>query len=154
VLKGVSRLARGGPVPGRDRPPAPAATTFRTRHPEGVTLIELLIVMLVIGVLASIAIPKFGSVKQRAYRTQGLADLSSLRVAEEAFFADSNRYGTFAEVATRFSPTMGAPAVLPAIWYWSATVTHPQLPGMTCGIAVATTNPVDASSGEGEPICK
>jgi prepilin-type N-terminal cleavage/methylation domain-containing protein len=126
------------------------------RNRKGFTLIELLIVVVIIGILASIAIPKFSSVKQRAYKTQSIADLGSLRIAEEAFFTDSNRYGTLAEVANKFSSTtgVGTPTVAPTRSYWSATLTHPQIPGMTCGIAVATVNPVDAGAGEGEPICK
>ena len=38
--------------------------------------------------------------------------------------------------------------------YWSATVTHSQLVGISCGIAVNTTNPTVPSAGEGEPACK
>jgi prepilin-type N-terminal cleavage/methylation domain-containing protein len=126
------------------------------RHRDGFTLIELLVVIVIIGMLAAIAIPKFSSVKQKAYRTQGVADLSSLRVAEESFFVDSNRYGTLAEVANRFSSTtgVGTPTIAPTISYWSATLIHPQIPGMLCGIAVATTNPVDLGAGEGEAICR
>lgn len=122
----------------------------------GFTLIELLIVVVVIGILASIAIPKFGSVKQKGYRTQAIADLGSLRTAEEAFFADSNRYATLAELTTKFSgtPGVGVPIVSPSMSSWSATLTHPHVPGMVCGIAVATPNPVLTGVGEGEPFCK
>ena len=123
---------------------------------KGFTLIELLIVVVIIGILAAIAIPKFSSVKQKGYKTQAISDLTSLRTAEETFFTDSNRYAALAELSTKFSSTsgVGAPTIVPSTSYWSATLTHPQIPGMTCGIAVATTNPVLASAGEGEPICK
>jgi type IV pilus assembly protein PilA len=144
------------PVPVRDPPPSLSATQSMIRDRRGFTLIELLIVIVIIGLLAAIAIPKFSSVKQKTYTSQGIADLGSLRIAEESFFVDSNRYGTLAEVANRFSSTtgVGTPTIAPTISYWSATLTHPQVPGMTCGIAVATTNPVDVSAGEGEPICR
>ena len=126
------------------------------RNRAGFTLIELLIVVVIIGIIASIAIPKFSSVKQKGYRSQAIADLTSLRTAEEAFFTDSNRYGTLVEVANKFSSTtgVGIPTITPNRGYWSATLLHPQIPGMLCGIAVATVNPVEPAAGEGEPICK
>src|SRR5437016_314155 len=110
------------------------------RNRKGFTLIELLIVVVIIGILAAIAIPKFRSVKQKAYKTQAISDLTSLRTAEETFFTDSNRYATLAQLGSNFSKTsqVGSPAIVASTSYWSATVTHPQIPGMICGIAVAT----------------
>ena len=126
------------------------------RNRKGFTLIELLIVVVIIGILAAIAIPKFSSVKQKGYKTQAISDLTSLRTAEETFFTDSNRYGSLAEVANKFSSTsgVGIPTIVPSTSYWSATLTHPQIPGMTCGISVATANPTNPAAGEGEPVCK
>jgi type IV pilus assembly protein PilA len=126
------------------------------RNRKGFTLIELLIVVVIIGILAAIAIPKFSSVKQKGYKTQAISDLTSLRTAEETFFTDSNRYADLSEITTKFSSTsgVGTPSIVPSTSYWSATLTHPQIPGMTCGISVATTNPVNAAAGEGEPVCK
>src|ERR1044071_692840 len=119
------------------------------RNRKGFTLIELLIVVVIIGILAAIAIPKFSSVKQKGYRTQAISDLTSLRTAEETFFTDSNRYGTLAELGTKFSSTsgVGTPVIAPSTSYWSATLTHPQIPTMTCAIAVSTTNPLKAGAG-------
>ena len=124
------------------------------RNRKGFTLIELLIVVVIIGILAAIAIPKFSSVKQKGYKTQAIAELQSLKTAQETFFTDSNRYGALAELSG-FSHTsaVGMPVVTPSTSYWSATLTHPQIPGMTCAIAVATTNTISASAGEGEPRC-
>src|ERR1051325_10927686 len=124
-------------------------------HRKGFTLIELLVVVLIIGILAAVAIPKFSSVKQKGYRSQAISDLTSLRIAEETFFTDSNRYAALNELST-FSSTngMGITLIGNSTSYWSATVTHPHLPGMICGIAIATVNPVDPGAGEGEPGCK
>jgi type IV pilus assembly protein PilA len=124
------------------------------RNRKGFTLIELLIVVVIIGILAAIAIPKFSSVKQKGYKTQAIAELQSLKTAEETFFTDSNRYGAIAELASySHTSSVGTPILTPSTSYWLATVTHPQIPGMTCGIAVATPNPVNAGAGEGEPRC-
>jgi type IV pilus assembly protein PilA len=119
------------------------------------TLIELLVVVVIIGLLAAIAIPKFSTVKAKGYKAQAISDLTSLRTAEETFFADSNRYGQLAELET-YSSTygVGVSVILPSTSSWSATLTHPHLPGVICGIAIAQPNPVNPAVGEGEPICK
>ena len=124
------------------------------RNNKGFTLIELLIVVVIIGILAAIAIPKFSSVKQKGYKTQAIAEMQSLKTAQETFFTDSNRYGALAEL-TSYSHTssVGTPVVDYSTSYWSATLTHPQIPGMTCMVAVATANTVKVGAGEGEPVC-
>jgi prepilin-type N-terminal cleavage/methylation domain-containing protein len=121
------------------------------------TLIELLIVVVIIGILAAIAIPKFANTKSKAYRTSMVSDLRNLVTAEESFFSDSTHYGTAAELTTaRFQSTTGVavPTVVTSPGAWYATVTHPQLAGVVCGVGYGTTNPVVATAPEGGPVCK
>src|SRR5438445_4502266 len=61
---------------------------------KGFTLIELLIVVVIIGILAAIVIPKFANTKGKAYIASMKSDLRNLVTAEEAFFADSVKYST------------------------------------------------------------
>src|SRR6266568_2656524 len=88
--------------PSRDTPIFRAVLRDHTRAPnggtrhmnrKGFTLIELLIVVVIIGILAAIAIPKFANTKGKAYLASMKSDLRNLVTAEEAFFADSVRYG-------------------------------------------------------------
>src|SRR5439155_16954963 len=58
----------------------------------GFTLLELLIVVVIIGLLAAIAIPKFANTKEKAYIASMKSDLRNLMTAEEAYFADSMAY--------------------------------------------------------------
>ena len=124
---------------------------------KGFTLIELLIVVVIIGILAAIAIPKFANTKSKAYVTAMKSDLRNLVTAEEAFFSDSTYYTTAARLVARNSyknsSGVGVPAVTTGAGYWSATVTHGQLAGATCGIGVNTTSPIITTAGDGEPAC-
>jgi type IV pilus assembly protein PilA len=133
-----------------------------TRTRTGFTLIELLVVLVIIGILAAIAIPKFGNTKNKAYQTAMKSDLRNLVSSEEAVFADSRHYlaytgvGTLGDTVIHFRPSTGvsAPAitVYPGAWY--ATVTHSQIAApFMCSIALGTPNALVPTAGEGEPVC-
>ena len=49
-------------------------------------MIELLIVVVIIGILAAIAIPKFGSTKEKAVVTTMRSDLRNLAGAQETYW--------------------------------------------------------------------
>jgi type IV pilus assembly protein PilA len=123
---------------------------------KGFTLIELLIVVVIIGILAAIAIPKFANTKSKAYITAMKSDLRNLVTAEEAFFADSSKYTqTLTQLKYQNSTGVQPPTIATGAGYWTATVTHTQLPSFTCGVGINTTNPtVGAAAAEGEPACK
>ena len=126
----------------------------RTR--KGFTLIELLIVVVIIGILAAIAIPKFANTKSKAYITAMKSDLRNLVTAEEAYFADSSSYTSTVSLLKYQNSTGTLPPTIAAgAGYWTATNTHTQLPGTTCGVGINTTNPVVGSAAaEGEPACQ
>ena len=122
---------------------------------KGFTLIELLIVVVIIGILAAIAIPKFANTKSKAYITAMKSDLRNLVTAEEAFFSDSAKYtNAMTQLKFNVSTGVGSPTIATGAGYWTATNTHTQLTGQTCGIGINTTNPLVTSAAEGEPACK
>jgi len=126
----------------------------RTR--KGFTVLELLIVIVIIGILALIAIPKLTNSRAKAYRSAMRSDLRSLMNAQEAFFMDSAYYTTnLAKLKFQSSTGVSAPKVTAQQGSWSATVTHKNLPGEVCGISINMPNPIPGVSAvEGEPTCK
>ncbi len=122
---------------------------------KGFTLIELLIVVVIIGILAAIAIPKFANTKEKAYIAAMKSDLRNLVTAEEAYFADSVKYApAIANLKFKPSTGVGTPAITIGAGFWSATVTHTQVTGKSCQIAVNTNNTLVTTAGDGEPACK
>src|SRR5690349_23964395 len=66
----------------------------RAHRGSGFTLVELLIVVVIIGILATMAIPRFQSTKGKAYLASLKSDLKNLSTAQESFFYEHRAYST------------------------------------------------------------
>jgi len=131
----------------------------------GFTLIELLIVVVIIGLLATIAIPKFGNTKEKAYIASMKSDLRNLVTAEEAYFADSTAYSEQTDCTT--PPAPGSVAwcesrgnTLDKLKVrqggWTARMTNANTK-VECGIYVGGANPfppAKQSDPEAAPVCR
>jgi type IV pilus assembly protein PilE len=92
----------------------------------GLTLIELLMVIVIVGVLAAIAVPMYSGYMQRARRADAKTALEQVRAAQEMWRAEKGSYaiddggGT---AVTKLRTTMGAPATTISNYYtWDFTV--------------------------------
>ena len=56
---------------------------------EGFTLVELLIVVVIIGILAAIAIPNFIAYRQKSYDSAALSDIKNAYTAAQDYFTDN-----------------------------------------------------------------
>lgn len=60
---------------------------------EGFTLVELMVVVVIIGILAAIAIPSYMGIQKRAARSEAKANLQAIALALEGYMAENNDYG-------------------------------------------------------------
>jgi prepilin-type N-terminal cleavage/methylation domain-containing protein len=66
----------------------------RVRSKRGFTLIELMIVVVILGILAAIAIPKFGEVTKRSKEAEAPPVLRQLHTLQERHREATGGYGT------------------------------------------------------------
>jgi type IV pilus assembly protein PilA len=132
---------------------------------SGFTLIELMIVMLVIGLLAVIAIPFYWQTRERAYFSAMQSDLKNLAAAQEQYFGPNQKYagaaGSDATIVTGMeyvtSKGVGVTVLEATSSGWSAAATHAALDatlkkcvlfyGSAAAVAPATSAGVITCSG-------
>jgi type IV pilus assembly protein PilA len=124
---------------------------------RGFTLIELLIVVVIIGILASIAIPKFANTKEKAYVAKMKGDLRNLATAQESYSADNTTYygGAVPSATLTYNPSTGVTVTMLEATGggWSATATMPALTAKMCAIYYGAATPVAPANAEGQVRC-
>lgn len=80
-------------------------TSIGSRRIAGVTLLELMAVVLVIGVLGVIAIPSYRQYSMRAQRVDAKTALLQLAANQERFYLQNRTYGGTADLPALGFPT-------------------------------------------------
>jgi type IV pilus assembly protein PilA len=95
------------------------------REQSAFTLIEILVVILIIGILAAIAIPSFLSQKSKANDAAGKGKARTLEIAMETYATDHNGSyeGATLKVLEEYEPTLKDKATAVAQEVKSATAT-------------------------------
>lgn len=62
------------------------------RDRRGFTLIELMIVVVIIGILAAIAVPQFFNIKTKSFDAEAKADIRNVIATQDVYFADQQAY--------------------------------------------------------------
>ena len=75
-------------APGRSGAPS----FFSPGRSAGFTLVELMIVVAILGILATIAVPNFLRMRERAKVAEAKANLGAIRVTQHAYYSEYNRY--------------------------------------------------------------
>ena len=93
---------------------------------KGITLIELLIVIVIVGILAAVAVPGYTSYMIRARRADAKTALEQVRATQEMWKAERGVYATDAggdTAETILMNTMGASSTTISSYYdWNFTL--------------------------------
>lgn len=126
------------------------------RREHGFTLIELLIVVVIIGILASIAIPKFAATKEQAYVAEMKSDLRNLATAQETYAGDNNTYygGSVPSSVLVYNPSQGINITITEATAagWAATASTVYTP-RTCSIFSGAATPPSPATSQGVIAC-
>ena len=104
----------------------------------GITLIELMVVVALLGILASIAYPAYQDQMMKSRRTDGHAELMSIMNAQERFFTNFGSYTT--------SLTGAAPAGL-GLADVASEKGHYTVTAAACGAGIAQCVALTATAG-------
>jgi type IV pilus assembly protein PilE len=109
---------------------------------KGVTVIELMIVVAIVGILAAIAVVLYSSQVMQARRSDGVDSLVSLSLAEERYRANNVIYGTLAQVWGGVTASTGG--------YYALSITNVSATAYTL---TATAQGGQATDTEGATSC-
>lgn len=91
----------------------------------GFSLIELLVVLVVIGILVGLAIPRYREYKRRFYLTTMVADLRNLATTEESFWNISGTYSMdLQQIQYNASPQVSINMVSADTLGWAAKASY------------------------------
>jgi type IV pilus assembly protein PilA len=134
-----------------------AARSRSIRLRQGFTLIELLIVVVIIGLLASIAIPKFANTKEKAVVASMKTDLRNLASSQESYWVENRTYyaGALPGAGIQFSISPGVTVTIVNATDagWSARATGVPLTTIQCVIFYGTTPPIPPATADAAVAC-
>lgn len=115
---------------------------YKLSNEKGFTLIELVIIIVILGILAAVAIPKYQDMSTEARQAQGRAMLGSLRSGITIFYANqavttgTAIWPTLAELET--TGTVMAQSLPPNPYQIAANAPDSVVTGVTKGVTVGT----------------
>ena len=123
---------------------------------RGFSVVEVLVVLAILALLASIMIPRYASKREQAYVAAKVSDLRNLGSSMETYYrVDGGEFGyTDDETVLGFIESEGVDVTIleTTPGGWSARATHASTP-WTCAYYFGDAEPVDPATRPGTPGC-
>jgi len=120
---------------------------YRRKSQRGFTLVELLVVMVILGLLASLVLPNFFGQAASARKKTALVQMRTLGTALDAYALDTGRYPSTSE---GLQALIEQPSGLDM---WDGPYLKGNIPKDPWGGAYEYAGPGDGSGGDYEIIC-
>lgn len=123
------------------------------RSAQGVTLIELMVVVLIVGLLVVFALPRLSRNKEKTVIASMQSDLRNLANAEEGFYYANSTY-SIDPVALNLTLSPGNVLTINqgTVSGWSATISNPLTPEQ-CYLFHGNATPIGSATVEGDIDC-
>jgi type IV pilus assembly protein PilE len=118
---------------------------MRAHKKSGATLVELMIVIVLAAILASIAVPNYRGYVLRSHRLEAKTSLLNLAAAQETFYLQNNTYATNSQLATAPPHGLGLSVTSENGWYTVAISNGADAAGFS---ATATATGAQTADGD------
>jgi prepilin-type N-terminal cleavage/methylation domain-containing protein len=121
---------------------------------RGFTLIEMMMVVVILGILVTVMIPRFANTKEKALVVTMKSDLKNLAAAEEGYYYENSSYTPTLSLMPTFQPSVGVTVTIDqaGVGGWSATALDVGTVRQ-CFLFVGSVPPVGAATQEGQVAC-
>ncbi len=122
----------------------------------GFTLIELIVVVVIVGILATVTVSRFEKARERAYLAEMEGDLRILSIQEELYYGRQSGYTTvLSNMPFQQTPGVTLNVTTATSSGWAATAGHMSLVAAQCGIFMGTASPANAppATVQGQIAC-